>query len=76
MLGIVRFATFAPAMSVAASAYAAEAIAIDDEGGQHHEDVGSHGRFGLGWSMALRAAQTMSLKEFGSNCRVVVSERE
>lgn len=119
MLGIIRFAAFAAAMSVAASAYAAGAIAVDDEEGQHHEDVGygvavgehnrdeaagaamrrcrqegnkscrvvlrfdkcgayavSSSHFGVGWGNSLRAAQTMSLKECGSNCRVVVSECE
>jgi len=119
MLGIIRLAAFAAATSIAASAYAAGAIAIDDEEGQHHEDVGygvavgehnrdeaagaamrrcrqegnkncrvvvrfdkcgayavSHGHFGVGWGTSLGTAQAMSLKECGSNCRVVVAECE
>jgi hypothetical protein len=119
MLGMIRFAAFAAAISVAANAYAAGAIAVDDEEGEHHEDVGygvatgehnreeaagaamrrcrqegnkscrvvvrfdkcgayavSSGHFGVGWGNSLRAAQTMSLKECGSNCRVAVSECE
>ena len=36
----------------------------------------SHGHFGVGWGTSLRTAQAMSLKECGSNCRVVVAECE
>ena len=73
MIGVVRAAAFVAAVSISAGAYAAGAIAIDDEVGQHHDEVGygvavgEHSR-----DEAAGAAMKRCRKEGNANCRVVV----
>lgn len=73
MIHVVRIAAVAAATCVATAAFAAGAIAVDDEEGQHHEDVGygvsvgAHNRDEAGGD-AMRRCRS----EGNTHCRVVV----
>ena len=73
MIRVVRIVAFAAAMCVSAGAFAAGAIAVDDEEGQHHEDVG----YGVSVGAQSRdeaggEAMRRCRSEGNTHCRVVV----
>lgn len=73
MMGIVRFAAFAAAMTIAGHTFAAGAIAVDDEEGQHHEDVGYGTAVGEHTREEAAGAAMRRCREHGNaKCRVVV----
>ncbi len=73
MVHVVRIAAIAAAMCVSAGAFAAGAIAVDDEEGQPHEDVG----YGISVGARSRdAAEVDAMRrcrsEGNTHCHVVV----